>query len=271
MTLEPTVEVARGAVPDLLQRTAHRPGPARPRSGPRRRLARGRRGFADDVRLDRLGISVARVAGKRRAPAAGDRRPHRRDRRCSSPTSTTRGSCTSSAIGGWDPQILVGQRVAVAHARRRRRRASSGASRCTCSRTTSARRPSSSMELHVDVGAATATRRGRMVRDRRPGRDRCGAPRAAGGRLVSRALDNRLGCVRRARGGAALAEAGGGAGAVAGVAAVQEEIGLRTARAPRRFGARAGPGRRRRRHPRHRRPGVDAQRARRAPARLRAR
>jgi endoglucanase len=52
-----------------------------------------------------------------------------------------------------------------------------------------------------------------------------------GGRLASRALDNRLGVYVALEVARRVAEAGGGAGPVAGVAAVQEEIGAHGARA----------------------------------------
>ena len=132
-------------------------------------------------------------------------------------------------IGGWDPQILVGQRVEV--------RGKDGLVPGVVGR-----KPIHLLEadqrkkvvelkgLHIDVGAAD--------RDEAAGLIRVGDPvviaaepiAVLGDRLVSRAMDNRLGAyvalesLRRAN------ESGNLEGSFAAVAGVQEEIGLFGAR-----------------------------------------
>jgi putative aminopeptidase FrvX len=134
-----------------------------------------------------------------------------------------------SPIGGWDPQILVGQRVAV--------RGRDGVVPGVVGRT-----PIHLLEpdqrkkvvelkgLHIDIGAADRDEAATLVRVGDPVTVAAEPAGLAGDRLVSRAMDNRLGAyvalesLRRAH------EAGGMAGSFAAVAAVQEEIGLFGAR-----------------------------------------
>ena len=98
-------------LPDVLRALLDGSRPVRATRARRRRSgARPRDGFAE-VSGDVLGSSVARVKGTGDGPLLAvvghideiglvDRR-----------TSTTTASCASASVGGWDPQILVGQRV----------------------------------------------------------------------------------------------------------------------------------------------------------------
>jgi putative aminopeptidase FrvX len=132
--------------------------------------------------------------------------------------------------GGWDPQILVGQRVQVL--------SKDGPVPGVCGRKpihlleSEERKKAVELKgLHVDIGAKD--------RDEALGLVRAGDPivvatepvELPNGRVASRALDNRLGVYVALEVARRVAEAGGGAGPVAGVAAVQEEIGAHGARA----------------------------------------
>lgn len=132
-------------------------------------------------------------------------------------------------IGGWDPQILVGQRVEV--------RGKDGLVPGVVGR-----KPIHLLEadqrkkvvelkgLHIDVGAAD--------RDEAAGLIRVGDPvviaaepiAVLGDRLVSRAMDNRLGAYVALESLRRVNESGNLRGSFAAVAAVQEEIGLFGAR-----------------------------------------
>jgi putative aminopeptidase FrvX len=132
-------------------------------------------------------------------------------------------------VGGWDPQILVGQRVEV--------RGKDGIVPGVVGR-----KPIHLLEadqrkkvvelkgLHIDVGAADRDEAAELIRVGDPVVIAAEPMPVAGERLVSRAMDNRLGAyvalesLRRAH------EAGNLAGSFAAVAAVQEEIGLFGAR-----------------------------------------
>jgi putative aminopeptidase FrvX len=133
-------------------------------------------------------------------------------------------------IGGWDPQILVGQRVEV--------RGPGGLVPGVVGR-----KPIHLLEpdqrkkvvelkgLHIDIGADGREEAEELIRVGDPVVIAAEPQPLAGDRLVSRSMDNRLGAytaletLRRCH-----ANGGPGAGSLAAVAAVQEEIGLFGAR-----------------------------------------
>lgn len=132
-------------------------------------------------------------------------------------------------IGGWDPQILVGQRVEV----RGRGGVVPGAV---------GRKPIHLLDpdqrkkvvelkgLHIDIGAADRDAAAALVRVGDPVAIAAEPVRVAGDRLVSRAMDNRLGAYVALESLRRCHERGGLAGSFAAIAAVQEEIGLFGAR-----------------------------------------
>jgi putative aminopeptidase FrvX len=134
-----------------------------------------------------------------------------------------------SPIGGWDPQILVGQRVAV--------RGRDGDVPGVVGR-----KPVHLLEpeqrkkvvelkaLHIDVGAADRDEAASLVRVGDPVTVAAEPARLAGDRLVSRAMDNRLGAYVALEALRRCHERGSLSGSFAAVAAVQEEIGLYGAR-----------------------------------------
>lgn len=134
-----------------------------------------------------------------------------------------------SPIGGWDPQILVGQRVAV----QAREGAVPGVVGRKPLHLLDADQRKKVVELkglHIDIGAADRDEAEALLRVGDPVVIDAEPSRLAGGRLVSRALDNRLGAyvaleaLRRCHERKALE------GSFAAIAAVQEEIGLFGAR-----------------------------------------
>jgi putative aminopeptidase FrvX len=132
-------------------------------------------------------------------------------------------------IGGWDPQILVGQRVEL--------RGRSGPVPGVVGRkpihlleSDQRKKVVELKSMHIDIGAADGEEAGELVRVGDPVVIAAEPMEVAGERLVSRAMDNRLGAfvalesLRRAH------EAGEMKGSFAAIAAVQEEIGLFGAR-----------------------------------------
>lgn len=132
-------------------------------------------------------------------------------------------------IGGWDPQVLVGQRVVV--------RARQGAVHGVVGR-----KPIHLLDpdqrkkvvelkgLHIDVGAAGREEAADLVRVGDPVAIAAEPRRLAGDRLASRAMDNRLGAYVALEALRRCHERGSVSGSFAAVAAVQEEIGLFGAR-----------------------------------------
>jgi len=132
-------------------------------------------------------------------------------------------------VGGWDPQILVGQRIEV--------RGKDGPVPGVAGR-----KPIHLLEadqrkkvvelkgMHIDIGAADREEAEALVRVGDPAVIAAEPIEVASGRLVSRAMDNRLGAYVALESLRRCAEGEGPGGSVAAVAAVQEEIGLFGAR-----------------------------------------
>jgi putative aminopeptidase FrvX len=132
-------------------------------------------------------------------------------------------------IGGWDPQILVGQRVEV--------RGRDGIVPGVVGR-----KPIHLLEpdqrkkvvelkgLHIDVGAADRETASGLIRVGDPVVIAAEPVRLAGERLASRAMDNRLGAYVALEALRRCHERGSLSGSLVAVAAVQEEIGLFGAR-----------------------------------------
>ena len=132
-------------------------------------------------------------------------------------------------IGGWDPQILVGQRVEV--------RSKDGIVPGVIGR-----KPIHLIEidqrkkvvelkgLHIDIGASDREEAAEMVRVGDPAVIAVEPIRLAGERLISRSMDNRLGAYVALEALRRCHERDSLSGSFAAIAAVQEEIGLFGAR-----------------------------------------
>ena len=132
-------------------------------------------------------------------------------------------------IGGWDPQILVGQRVEV-----------TGKDGPVPG--VAGRKPIHLLEpdqrkkvvelksMHIDIGVSDREEAEALVRVGDPIVIRTEPLQVAGSRLVSKSMDNRLGAYVALESTRRCAEGAGPSGSMAGVAAVQEEIGLFGAR-----------------------------------------
>ena len=130
-----------------------------------------------------------------------------------------------TGVGGWDPVILVGQRVEVA-TRGGIVPGVVGKKPIHLLQDEERKKVPELKHLHIDIGAADG--------DDARGRVRVGDVAViagepldlGGGRLVSRSMDNRLGCFVALEAARLVAEAGDAAGDVCAVAVAQEEITL---------------------------------------------
>jgi endoglucanase len=128
-----------------------------------------------------------------------------------------------TGIGGWDPIILVGQRVAITT------RAGVvpgvvGKKPIHLMKDEDRKRVPQLKDLHIDIGAADGEEARRLVRigdvaviDAQP-------VEFPNNRFVSRSLDNRIGCFVALEAARLVAEAGGASGDVYALAVAQEEI-----------------------------------------------
>ncbi len=134
-----------------------------------------------------------------------------------------------SGVGGWDPIILVGQRVEVA-TRDGEVPGVVGKKPIHLLKDEERKQVPELRNLHIDIGAVDgAEARGRV----RIGDVAviAGEPlEYPNGRVVARSMDNRLGCFVAFEVARLVAESGGAPGDVAGVAVTQEEITFAGAR-----------------------------------------
>lgn len=132
-------------------------------------------------------------------------------------------------VGGWDPTILVGQRVVFA-GRGGPVPGVVGKKPIHLLKEEDRKRVPELKELHVDIGAADAAEARSLVRVGDVGVIAGEPLELVGRRVVSRSMDNRLGCFVAYEAARLVAEAGGAPGDVAAVAAAQEEITFAGAR-----------------------------------------
>jgi putative aminopeptidase FrvX len=127
-----------------------------------------------------------------------------------------------AGIGGWDPQILVGQRVALT-TREGVVAGVIGKKPIHLLKDDERKKVAEIKDLHIDIGARDG--------DEARGRVRVGDTAVMSadplelpnGRAVSRSMDNRLGCYVAYEAARIVADAGGAVGDVVAVAGVQEE------------------------------------------------
>ena len=133
------------------------------------------------------------------------------------------GGLAVRSLGGWDPHVLLAQRVEILT--RDRRVPGVVVSKHTRRRQGEDRKPVEIQDLYVDVGAADAEEARRMVRVG-DAAVIAGEPlELPNGRVASRSLDNRLGSYIALEVARRIAEAGGAPGDVAALAVTQEEVG----------------------------------------------
>ncbi len=214
--------------PELLHRLLTAAGPSGRETDPARIWRDGCAEFSPDVRVDRVGSSVARVPGTADGPTLavighideiGVHISHIDDE----------GYLRFGEVGGWDQLVLIGQRVRIA-------------TRAGTIPGVIGRKPIHLMkgpdrdkapaikDLHIDIGAKDG--------DQARGLVRIGDVAVIDGepvdmpndRLVSRALDNRIGCYVASQAARLVAEGGGAPGDVLALAVVQEETSFAGAR-----------------------------------------
>ena len=105
------------AAPDLLLNLLTAPGPPGHESEPARVWREAAEEFADDVSVDRLGTTVARVSGRAEHPLLAIV-GHIDEIALLVSHVSDKGFLHVVQSGGWDPQVLVGPARGGAHARR---------------------------------------------------------------------------------------------------------------------------------------------------------
>jgi putative aminopeptidase FrvX len=208
-------------IPELLRALVTAPGPSGHETEAARVWRDGCSKFSDDVRADNVGSSLARVPGTADGPSLaiighideiGVHITHIDDE----------GYLRFGEVGGWDPVVLVGQRVRIT-------------TRTGAIPGVIGRKPIHLMkgpdrekvpqirDLHIDIGAADGDTARKLVRIGDAGVIESDPVEMPDERLVSRSLDNRIGCFVAAEAARLVAEDGGAPGDVFALAVTQEE------------------------------------------------
>ena len=208
------------AVPELLRVLLTADGPSG-HEGPVARVWREAAATFAEVSSDTLGTSFARVRAGEGAPVLA-LVGHIDEIGVAITNIADDGMLAFSVVGGMRPEMLAAQRLRIL-GREGTVRGVLVASRLMRGRD----RPKLELsDLHIDIGAKSREDAERLVRTGDAGVWEGDPVELPNGRVVSKALDNRLGAYVALEAARRIAEAGGAAFEVVAVAAVQEEIGL---------------------------------------------
>ena len=207
-------------LPDLLRDLLTAPGPSGYERAPNAVWRSAAEGFAE-ARSDTLGSSVARVPGTGDGPllaVVG----HIDEIGLIVTQIDDEGFLHFSGVGGWDWQILVGQRVEVT-TRDGVVPGVVGKKPIHLLKDEERKKVPEAKDLHIDIGAKDGDEARRLVRIGDAAVIAGEPVELPNGRVASRSLDNRLGAYVALEAARLVSEAGGAPGDVAAVAAVQEE------------------------------------------------
>ncbi len=212
------------ATPELLQALLTAAGPSGHETAPAQVWRDGCARFSDDVRVDAVGSSMARVPGTTDGPTLaivghideiGVHVSHIDDD----------GFLRFGEVGGWDPIVLVGQRVRVA-TRGGDVPGVIGRKPIHLIKSDERDKAPKIKDLHIDIGAKDGAEAREMVRIGDVAVIDANPVELPNGRLVSRAMDNRIGCYVAAEAARLVSLDGGAPGDVVALAVAQEETGF---------------------------------------------
>src|ERR671916_1366291 len=214
-------------VPDVLRRLLTAPGPSGYEQAPAAVFRDACAAFAE-VTHDTLGSTVARVAGTGDGPLLAivghideiGLIVHHID---------DDGYLWFTAVGGWDPVILVGQRLEIA-TRAGRVPGVVGKKPIHLLGEEDRRKVPELKHLHIDIGAKDGDDARSLVRVGDVAVIAGDPVELPNDRVISRSMDNRLGCYVAYEAARLVAEGGGAPGDVCAVAVAQEEITFAGAR-----------------------------------------
>jgi putative aminopeptidase FrvX len=182
------------------------------------------RAFTDDVTGDVMGSTVARVPGTAKGPLVAVM-GHIDEIGLIVTHVDDEGLLWFGQVGGWDPQILIGQRVELA-TREGRIPGVVGKKPIHLLKPDERDKAPKLEDLHIDIGARDGDDARRQVRVGDVAVIAGEPVELLNGRYASRSMDNRLGAFVALEAARLVAEAGGAPGPVAAVASAQEEVGL---------------------------------------------
>jgi putative aminopeptidase FrvX len=178
--------------------------------------------FSEDVSVDVMGTSLARVPGTVSDGLTVAIVGHIDEIGLIVTHIDDKGYLYFIGVGGWDAQILVGQRVEIT-TREGVVPGVVGRKPIHLLRDDDRKKAVELKDLHIDIGARDGEQAGGMVRIGDVAVIAGEPVELSNDRVVSRSMDNRLGCYVALEAARIVADAGGAAGDVVAVAAVQEE------------------------------------------------
>jgi putative aminopeptidase FrvX len=210
-------------VPDGLRRLLTAAGPSGYERAPAAAFAELGRAFTDDVQTDVMGSVVARVKGTQPGAPLLAIVGHIDEIGLIVTHIDDDGFLSFIGVGGWDPQILVGQRVELL-TRDGTVPGVVGKKPIHLLKEDERKKVPELKEMHIDIGAHDGDAARAAVRIGDVAVLAAEPIELLGDRAVSRSMDNRLGCFIALEAARIVAEEGGAPGDVAAVGAVQEEI-----------------------------------------------
>jgi endoglucanase len=216
------------AAPELLMRLLDAPGPSGHETTPAQVWREYCAGFATEVGGDKVGSSWARVAGTAdgltvaivgHIDEIGLHASHIDDD----------GYVHFGQVGGWDPSVLIGQRVQI-RTREGDVPGVIGRKPIHLLKDEDRRQVPEIKDLHIDIGARDADEARQLVRIGDVAVIDADPVEFRHDRIVSRSLDNRVGCYVAAEAARLVAAAGGAPGDMLAFAVTQEETTFAGAR-----------------------------------------
>jgi endoglucanase len=216
------------SAPDLLHRLLSTPGPSGHESEVGQVWREYAAEFAQEVGSDHVGSSFARVGGTGGGPTLAIV-GHIDEIGLHVTHIDGVGYLRFGGVGGWDAMVLVGQRVRLL-TRNGPVYGVIGRRPIHLLKEEDRKRGPELKELHIDIGAKDADEARGLVRIGDVAVIEGQPLDLPNGRVVSRSIDNRIGCYVAAEAARLVAEAGGAPGDVLALAVAQEETGLAGAR-----------------------------------------
>ncbi|MDX6676659.1 MAG: hypothetical protein QOE31_711 [Solirubrobacteraceae bacterium] len=210
-------------LPDVLRKLLTAAGPSGYETAPAAVFAEAARAFTADVEIDVMGSAVARVAGTQDGAPLLAIVGHIDEIGLIVTHIDDKGFLRFIGVGGWDGQILAGQRVELL--------TKNGPLPGVCGRKAihmlreeDRKKVVELRDMHIDIGATSGDEARELVRIGDVAVIAGEPVELRNDRIISRSMDNRLGAFIALEAARIVAEAGGAPGDVAACAVVQEEI-----------------------------------------------
>jgi endoglucanase len=210
-------------LPDVLRKLLTAAGPSGYETAPAAVFTDAGRAFTDDVSVDIMGSAVARVPGTTEGAPFLAIVGHIDEIGLIVTHIDDNGFLRFIGVGGWDAQILVGQRCQLI-TRDGPLPGVVGRKAIHLLREEERKKVPELRDLHIDIGAKDGDEARELVRIGDVAVIAGEPLELANDRVVSRSMDNRLGAFIALEAARLVAEAGGAPGDVAACGVVQEEI-----------------------------------------------